>query len=307
MGRYSLHCRPIKYGSITTFVCTNLLQQTIIQELYDNLTSCLRLSEEQNTYDVAFAKEIEHFLPGGLLRGETKLCRNCFKALNKKNNKSSTPGTATYNLPKDSLIYGLFPGSVLVELKKLNNIEISMVSMYSSISKISLQGGKNFNVNSAMSYTIVNDITSVAQRLLRMPSIESIAILRHGSGLNAKDYKYRPYFVKEALKWLVANNHLYSGIESDWRDEIDWDDEFECVEAPYLPLTENHIGAMDEDQDSVQQLSKTKYCKRSCVFYKLISLSSTYLIYIFFCLSIRYNVRRPRNITYARPNDNCTT
>ena len=244
-------------GSVALCECSALLQQTNIQELYDNLTSCLKSLGQHNSYDVAYAKEVEYWLPSGLLRGEKSLCRNCFRALSKKDNKPISVGSNISKLPKDSLVCGLFTGSIPADLRNLNNIEISMVSMYSSISKISLQGGKNYTVNGALSYTIVNDITSIAQRLPRMPSIESIAILRHGSGSNAKDYKYRPYFVKEALIWLVANNHLYSEIEIHWPDEVDWDDEFGSVEPPYLPLTENDIRAIDEDQDSVTQQSGT--------------------------------------------------
>jgi hypothetical protein len=258
-------------GSIAICDCKNLLLQTNIQELYDNLTSCLRSLGQQSSYDIAFAKEIEYYLPSGLLRGETRLCRNCFRALNKKDNKPITPGRNSSNLPKDSLVCGLFPGSIPDELKNLNNIEVTMVSIYSSISKISLQGGKNYTVNGALSYTIVNDITSIAQRLPRMPSIESIAILRHGSGGNAKDYRYRPYYVKKALEWLIANNHLYSRIEITWPDEVNWDDEFGSVEPPYLPLTENDIRAIDEDQDSgANQINRGDKLKK-------LSLLSKYL------------------------------
>ena len=108
-----------------------------------------------------------------------------------------------------------------------------------------------------------------------MPSIESIAILRHGSGLNAKDYKYRPYYVKEALTWLVANNHLYSEIQIDWPNEVDWDDEFESVEPPYLPLTENDIRAIDEDQDSVTQQSGTNQANRGNTESSFLKLKTT--------------------------------
>ena len=256
-------------GSVAICECTNFLQKTNIKELYNNLTSCLRSPGQQNSYDIAYAKEIEYYMPDGLLRGETKLCRNCFRVLSKKDNEPPTPGSNIHNLPKDSMVCGLFPGSIPAELKNLNNIEISMVSIYSSVSKISLQGGKNHTVNGALSFTIVNDVTSIAQKLPRMPSVESIAILRHGSGINAKDYKYRPYYVKEALKWLVENNHLFSEIHIDWPDEVDWDDEFGFEEPPYLPLTENDIRAIDEDEDSATQPIGTSQMHRGDFFQSL--------------------------------------
>ena len=278
-------------GSVAIDECSTLLQQTNIQELYDNLTSCLRSSGQQNSYDVAFAKEVEYFLPSGLLRGETKLCRNCFRALSKKDNKPISLGSNISKLPKDSLVCGLFTGSIPAELKSLNNIEISIVSIYSSISKISLQGGKNYTVNGALSYTIVNDITSVAQRLPRMPSIESIAILRHGSGLHAKDYKYRPYYVKEALTWLVANNHIYSEIEIRWPNEVDWDDESGSVEPPYLPLSENDIRAIDEDQDSITQQSGINQINRGKILLTLLQIKTTYSF-----MSLQFEKMYPQEI-----------
>ena len=70
-----------------------------------------------------------------------------------------------------------------------------MISLYSSITKVSLHGGKNYSVHGALSYTIINDVTLVAKHLPRMPTIAQIAILRNENGKNTRDFTYRPYLV----------------------------------------------------------------------------------------------------------------
>jgi hypothetical protein len=54
-------------------------------------------------------------------------------------------------------------------------------------------------MNSGTCYTIVNDLTSVAKKLSRMPTIESVIIIRHKNTAISKDYTYRPYTVFTAL------------------------------------------------------------------------------------------------------------
>jgi hypothetical protein len=242
--------------SVPVAHCVDLLSNTNIDALYKQLTSCLHSeAAEHNQYDIAYAKEIENYLPGGLLRGESKICRTCHRTLRKNDVDSSnndTPLNETSlkklkKLPKDALINGLFPGHIPKELLELNPVEESMISIYSSITRVSLHGGKNYSTNGALSYTIVNDVTLVASKLPRLPSITSIAILRHANGKNCRDYIYRPYYVKKALEWLVANNHLYSEIQLEWPVEHDWDNIGTECSFPFLPLTDNDIEAIDEN------------------------------------------------------------
>ena len=152
-------------------------------------------------------------------------------------------------LPKDAMINGLLQGRIPSELSDLNEVEQSMISIYSSITKVSLQGRKIYVVNGALCYTIVNDVASIASKLPRLPSITSITILRHANGIKTKDYTYRPYYVKGALVWLKANNRLYSEIYYDWPIEYDWNDYTAMYNAPYLPLSGNDIIAIDESDD----------------------------------------------------------
>ena len=64
-------------------------------------------------------------------------------------------------VPKKALVLGLFPGYCPEELSFLNDIELSMISIYHPISKINMQGGKHFHVRGAATYTIVNNLTKV--------------------------------------------------------------------------------------------------------------------------------------------------
>jgi hypothetical protein len=216
-----------------------------------------------NPHDTAFGEELRNFLPDGLLKGESSICRSCHKSLKRKvpvqmksngssqastNEEQATITTNEFtNIPKDALINGLFPGSIPVELAVLTDIEQSMIAIYSSIRKVSLHGGKNYSLNGALCYTIINDLTNVAQNLPRMPTVESLAILRQATGKRNKDYTYRPYYVKIALSWLKGNNHLYKSIKYDWPEEHDWDDINSTGEVLFLPLSADDISAIDEN------------------------------------------------------------
>jgi hypothetical protein len=259
-------------NSVNVSQCHDLLRQTNITDEYNDITECLRVPSAGNKYDIAYAKEIQFYLPNGLLRGETTICDSCHRSLRKKiplNNATILTGSGLHindlshtqnvrQLPSDALIYGLFPGHVPLELSILNSIEQSMISQYSSITKVSLHGGKNYAINGALSYTIVNDITSIALKLPRMPTLDGIAILRHSTGSRTKDYTYRPYHVKRALLWLQENNHLYKNVTLQWPSEHDWDEPNAIGEIPFLSLSENDINAIDEnDADQTTNSSTT--------------------------------------------------
>jgi hypothetical protein len=94
-------------------------------------------------------------------------------------------------------------------------------------------------MNTGTCNTIVNDLASVAKKLPRMPTIESIAIIRHKNSKVSSDYTYRPYRVFTALTWLKKNNHLYEGVELDWPNNVlDWQNKNSVVEPPHIDLTD---------------------------------------------------------------------
>jgi hypothetical protein len=269
-------------GSVKVSDCKELLEKTNIQQLYDDYTSCLSESDCQRSDELAYAKEISYYLPNGLLRGETNICRVCFKKLSKMKkpvedsisvtDSSAVPNKCCTSLPTDALILGLFPGQIPVELSDLNPIEVSMISLYSSISKVTLHGGKNYIANGALTYTIVNDVTSVARKLPRMPTVDTIAILRYGNGRNYKDYKYRPYYVKKALSWLISYNHLYRTTDIHWPDSIDWNDATTVIEAPLLPLTESDIRGLEEDDTNVADDGEQQQTSGKSILFNIIFL-----------------------------------
>ena len=79
-----------------------------------------------------------------------------------------------------------------------------------------------------------------------MPNIAEVAIMRNENGRVSRDYTYRPYYVRLALMWLKANNHLYSQIILDWPNDHDWENPTIVLDPPYLPLSNNDILAIDE-------------------------------------------------------------
>lgn len=116
----------------------------------------------------------------------------------------------SHRYPYNALFNGLFAGTVLDELVGLTGVEESMISIYSSVTKMFLAGGKHYKMKGGTSYTIVNDLSSVAKSLPRMPSIEDTAVTRHRKTVVGKENTYRPFRVFSALNWLKEHNHLYA-------------------------------------------------------------------------------------------------
>ena len=52
---------------------------------------------------------------------------------------------------------------------------------------------KHYKTNTGKCYTIVNDLATISKKLPRIPTIESIAIIRHKNTKVTNDYTYRPY------------------------------------------------------------------------------------------------------------------
>ena len=114
-------------------------------------------------------------------------------------------------VPKESLLFGLWTGPIPAELMGLTVIEVSMISIYSCLTKFSLHG-KYYHTKSATSFTVVNDVTKIFLQLPVMPTAESTGILRAKNTNSSKDFTYRPNKVFYALKWYKENNHLYKDL-----------------------------------------------------------------------------------------------
>ena len=82
-------------------------------------------------------------------------------------------------IPPKALINGLYVGSLPDELKDLNFIEYSMISIHSVVSKIRIVTGDHFRTKPGPTYTFINDLVKTTATLPRMIDKDVIAILRH--------------------------------------------------------------------------------------------------------------------------------
>lgn len=93
-------------GSVSVEESRQLLQETDIESLYQNYTKCLLDEENYNQYEVAYAKILEYHLPGGLLRDEKNICKQCIQYIHKKRKKRKqktqikTVKKVRHNFPK---------------------------------------------------------------------------------------------------------------------------------------------------------------------------------------------------------------
>jgi hypothetical protein len=158
-------------------------------------------------------------------------------------------------IPKFALFNGLFAGTVPDELVGLTCVEESMINIYSAVTKMFLAGGKHYKMKGGTSYTIVNDLTSVAKFLPRMPSIEDTAIMRHKKTVVGKEYTYRPFRVYSALNWLKKHNHLYDEIEIKWPINVKyWQKTTLPIDIPFIELTDDEdcdINCGDEQEEEI--------------------------------------------------------
>lgn len=58
-------------------------------------------------------------------------------------------------------------------------------------------------------FTIVNDFVTVNRQLPRLLTKNDIALFRHRSDKDHKDYVFSPFKTQRALVWLKQNNYLY--------------------------------------------------------------------------------------------------
>lgn len=73
--------------------------------------------------------------------------------------------------------------------------------------------------------------------------------MRQANSKKLKDYVFRPYYVKSALMWLIANNHLYKDIDIDFTIDQGWDNSSVSTAVPFFALSEDDIRAIDESEE----------------------------------------------------------
>jgi hypothetical protein len=252
-------------GSILVADIEDLLAKCGIREEYE---AYVKISDDSTMYDKIFIEEAKKHFDVGLIKGLKSICALCRSDISKKNKKEIV--TTIMHIPKVVNFRGLFTGSIPTELLNLTAVEDSMINIYSAISKVCLAGGKHYKMNSGTCYTIVK--ASVAKKLPRMPTIESVAIIRHKNTRISKDYTFRPYTVFTALTWLKKNNHLYENIELDWPNGVlDWQNHDTVVEPPYIELTDQEEAEINEQNDIDVQFDETPSTNPGKICYVLIN------------------------------------
>jgi hypothetical protein len=123
------------------------------------------------------------------------------------------------------VLFGLFPGSTPEELSDLTWTEVSMIALVNSLTKLHICKKQSYFEATSPTYTIYNNVNSIAEQLPRKPSPTEAAILRTTRGKVPKDYTFRPYYVIRALRWLKENNRLYANkqmmtIPDDWPRQL---------------------------------------------------------------------------------------
>ena len=182
-----------------------LIDESGVREQYIAVTS---VNDDTSIYDKIFINELSKHFIAGLLKCSKSICSVCSRQI--KQIKSKIQGSTKVEenirhddnesnkevnrlrIPNLAYINDLFPCSIPVEIQSLTIVEDSMINIYSAISNVTLEGGKFYKMKSGTCYTFINDLTSVAEQLPRMPTIEITAIIRHSNTSACKEYTYRP-------------------------------------------------------------------------------------------------------------------
>lgn len=208
-------------------------------------------SDKDGSGNAKYAESIRsEFHSTGLLKEARHVCKLCIKELRShksvgvesmgmdecaeeedeggaEDNEGSCDGEAedegnvnmfsepSLRVPRKAYLRGLYPGVIPLELRDLRTVELSMVSIYNPVTRLKLNCkgmAYKYYHGRANTYTIVNDVTTVASVLPQLPSIQTFAILRYTNEVCTKELKYRPGIVRRALEWLKRHNHLYKDI-----------------------------------------------------------------------------------------------
>jgi hypothetical protein len=233
-----------------------------LQHLYQNVISEFETSPHQfdHNYANAIKSEINEF---GMVKQNKCICNVCYKTmLGTKILKYNIDNKT--KVPERAYLNGLFPGEIPKELMNLTKVEISMISIFNCITKISYKNSK-YAIKVAKTYTIVNDLTRIASQLPHMPSLNDFAIMKYvNDDVKDKELKYRPKRVFEALQWLKKNNRLYKDIDiiypKGWDNELD--EELDIADSFFELNEEEHNSAtyydnIEENENAANSSSNT--------------------------------------------------
>jgi len=182
-----------------------------------------------------------------LFKAKKRYDKRKYNNVNDDSPTCSSQTNSSYAIPKEAMINGLFAGAIPDELQNLTDIEKSMISIYSPVTKYSLCTKEHYRINGAITYTIVNDLFTIANQLPQKINPSTIGILHTKTRSLNSNFTFRPLIVKNALTWLKQNNHLYNLVELYWyEDNFDWDSPSE-VNSPYIELTDEDEIEIDNE------------------------------------------------------------
>jgi len=143
--------------------------------------------------------------------GHVSVCKNCGDKLR----QGQLPSKSLANLD-----WGVVPP----ELACLSYMEEKMIALYNCNSTIVVLPGGQTGRLGGVAY-VQNDLVETVQRLPRLPKeTDTVFAIPPNRPFDKKMYEkrfeVRPYMVKKALAWLVANNPLYK--EANENNKIDY-------------------------------------------------------------------------------------
>ena len=167
-------------------------------------------------------------------------------------NKKTAAQTVKGGL-RNAVLYGLFPGAIPEELSDLTYVEVSMISLINSLTKLHMCKKEAYFKASSPTYTVMNNVNSITSQFPRKLTSGDVAVLRTVGGVVPKDYTFRPFNVIRALRWLKENNRLYQTITIEIPDEWRGPDDLlieEPIPVATIDLDEEDTAAVEEGLDA---------------------------------------------------------
>jgi hypothetical protein len=101
--------------------------------------------------------------------GENNTCEKVYSVICAKKHAGMPVGT---------LFLDLFQGAIPDVLDGLTMVEHSMISLYSNLTRITIQAGLHYHAKPTV-YTVVNDLTAVVKQLPNFADVNAIIVYRH--------------------------------------------------------------------------------------------------------------------------------
>lgn len=238
----------------------DIISNSGIKVKYEAMIGMLN-DESASSQEKAYAAAAHAELADGLLRSARHVCNTCIGQMRAPvttgTGATEAAGLSGGLVPDKALVNGYFRGACPPELTGLTRTDISLITIINIFVTVSmLQEGGHWGTQGTV-FSVMNDVVEIAQFMPSNPTPAQHAIIRKNSTSTPRDYRYNPYRVLQALKWLEENNHLYAGktaasvVLTDGTLDPNWING--GVDAELEP---EHIIAEDADMDGVEEKDK---------------------------------------------------